>query len=229
MIILIHLFVEENKKGDKIPIWFYYYLIISILIFIVGIILIFENFIISLILVEIGAIGPLMAFFVISMLHDTYPEPTLPQQEDPQIEGPIYTIYYLKLKNKKKFRGFLDGNIAFAKDHKYKFGWYDARNPDNIEIILPKNKLIWRIQKGNILDATQNDEIIGKIKDLNLIRPPPYEYNIKLEKNEEKGYAMVSSENNLGKRNIGIIEGDLDRIDDAKFFTILYFHFQIGS
>ena len=152
----------------------------------------------------------------------TMPEPTRSQPEELQTSGPKFIIYSV-WKNKKKVRGFLDGNTIFYKNHSTIAGSFDDRDPSNIELIY-RGRVCERIIDNIVQNASDNRKL-GNIHELELIPEERGEpAKLKINESKDKGEIIVTTLES--EEIIGIIEGEMEKIDDIRFYAILAFVFE---
>ena len=136
--------------------------------------------------------------------------------------GPKFIISSMR-KNKKKVIGFLDGNTVFYKNHSTIAGSFDDSDPSNIELV-HRGKVCERIIDNVVQYASDNSKL-GEINELELI-PEEYGRPAKLKINESKDKGEIIVTTPKGEEIVGVIEGDMEKMDDSRFYAILAFLFE---
>jgi hypothetical protein len=163
----------------------------------------------------------------------TLPKPTRPFPEQPPTSGHSFTVYY-HWGDKRKLRGYLDGNTAFYKNHKTIAGIIDDTNPENIELITGHTKRVFeRIKNGNIYNVGDNTKV-ATLHNLKLTFERPERQGgyikLKIDKSKKKGKIIdkwKDHKEEFHKEKSGSIEGDMEKMDDIKFYAILAFIFEV--
>lgn len=195
---------------------------ITVFLFVSGAFNIIETFAMALVwVIPIG--GTFLMCYLCSSSSKDYPEPTRDLSLIRNVKFPQFKIYKF-YDDEKRLVGHLEGNTLYGSKNKYMKGCFDDRDPHDVEFIW-RGKVVERM-KGDIVYRADEGEELAKMKDLNLSSLYKYTLNSHIEVDQSNSKAVVYRDYEDKTKKVGIIEGDVSKLDDIRAWAIYTFIFE---